>query len=134
MPRRAWVRIALLGGTMGLVGWFAYLYAHDINGVETQFGITLLTLCVLQWWNAWNARSATQSVFTLPLFGNKYLWGALGAVVSLMLLALYWQPLASLLRVAPVATEHWLWILPLGAIVIVVDECWKAFHRRRAHA
>jgi calcium-translocating P-type ATPase len=131
MPRRAWIRIALLGTTMGLVGWFAYRYTAHINaGTATQFGIVLLTLSVLQWWNAWNARSATASVFKLPLFSNKYLWGALAVVVALMLLALYWPPLAALLSVAPVAFEHWLWILPLGAIVILVDEIWKLIHRR----
>jgi magnesium-transporting ATPase (P-type) len=130
----AWQRIVLLGGTMGAVGLFAYWQAAHVDGEAYQFAVTLLALGVMQWWNAWNARSATKSLFTLPLFSNPHLIGATGTVFLLMVLAIYWPPLSNLLRVTAVPLSVWLWVIPLGAIVVIVDETWKLVHRKIAKA
>lgn len=134
LTRRAWQRIALLGTTMGIIGFGASMYASGLNGATLHFSITLLVMSIMQWWNAWNARSATKSLFSLPVFANRPLLLATGTVSLLMVLALYWQPLSSLLRIGPVPFSVWLWAIPLGAIVVVVDELWKLGHRKSIQA
>lgn len=129
LSSRAWQRIALLGITMGGIGFYAMQHAIGINGVETQYAITLLALCVMQWWNAWNARSATKSIFQINPLSNPHLIGATGIVILLTALLLYWPPLTNLLHVAPVPLSEWLWVIPVGAAVVVVDELWKLAHR-----
>lgn len=134
LPARAWHRIALLGTVMGATGLFAAWHASQIQGQTYQFAVTMLALGVLQWWNAWNARSSTKSIFAMSPFSNKHLIGATLTVVLLMCVALYWPPLATLLRVEAVPLYEWFWIVPLGAVIVLVDEVWKWVHRRKLHA
>ncbi|OGL74043.1 hypothetical protein A3E39_02640 [Candidatus Uhrbacteria bacterium RIFCSPHIGHO2_12_FULL_60_25] len=130
LSRVAWQRIMVLGTTMGVIG--AVVYERTLNGgnESSRYAIVLLALCVMQWWNAWSARSATRSIVTLDPKGNPFLIGSTVTVVGLMLAALYWPPLSTLLRIEPLPLSVWLWVVPLGAIVVVVDEIWKLIHRK----
>ncbi|MDO8522786.1 MAG: HAD-IC family P-type ATPase, partial [bacterium] len=51
--------------------------------------ISLTTLAVFQWFNAWNCRSESKSIFQMNPFSNTFLVGATAVVVSLQLFAVY---------------------------------------------
>ncbi len=134
ISKRAWTRIALLGASMGIIGIGVYAYALNTNGDTLRYSVTLLAMSVMQWWSAWSNRSSTTSIFRLNPFGNIPLIIATGIVLFLMTVALYGGPLSSLLRIGPLPLSTWLWIVPLAAIPVVVDEFWKLAHRRTVKA
>lgn len=134
ISRKAWIRIALLGSTMGAIGFGVYLYSFGQNDDAERYAVTLLAMSVMQWWNAFSARSSTKSIFQLNPFGNKTLIVSTIVVISLMSLALYGGPLSELLRVSPVPLSTWLWVIPLGAVVVFVDEIWKLINRKTVKA
>ncbi len=110
-----------------------FLFEKYVGGdLETAWTVSLTTLAVFQWCNAWNCRSTSQSVFRGGLFTNKYLLGATAIVVALQLLAIYTPFLQHILHTAPLGVREWLLMVPTACSVIMVEEVRKLFARRRA--
>ncbi|MDP2655727.1 MAG: HAD-IC family P-type ATPase [bacterium] len=103
--------------------------------VETDIGkawtISLTTLAVFQWFNAWNCRSEGKSFFRMDLFSNKFLIAATAVVVSLQMLAVYTPFFQRFLHTVPLGFNEWLMILEVATSIIVVEEIRKFFYRRR---
>lgn len=93
--------------------------------------ISLTTLAVFQWFNAWNCRSDSKSIFQMNFFSNRWLVGATGLVIGLQLLAVYHPLLQSILRTVPLSFSEWLIIIPVAASIVVVEEFRKALYRAR---
>lgn len=92
--------------------------------------MSLTTLAVFQWFNAWNCRSEEKSMFQMNPFTNPYLiWGTL-TVVILQLFAVYTPVLQKLLRTVPLDLYDWLIIIPVAASIVLVEEVRKYFKRR----
>ncbi|MDZ4226136.1 MAG: HAD-IC family P-type ATPase, partial [Patescibacteria group bacterium] len=75
------------------------LYAPENMGKALT--VSLTTLAVFQWFNAWNCRHERESVFTLSFWTNKYLVGAMAVVFILQLLAVYTPFLQNILHTEP---------------------------------
>jgi Ca2+-transporting ATPase len=131
IDRRSILRMALLGSTMA-AGTFAISRQFGYANTAHLQTLTLTTLAVFQWFNAWSARSEHQSIRALPLTSNKPLLVSTGVVIGLQLLAVYAPPLQSLLGTTPLSGSDWITIVEFACTVIVVDEIWKAVQRRRA--
>lgn len=122
-------RMLLLGSVMA--GGTLLVYATSLDRTEPELRtLTLLTLAVFQWFNAWSARSESTSIFRLSPFSNPYLVSATFAVFLLQFGALY-GPYASLLRTVPLPASDWLLAAGVSTAVIAADEVWK---RRTRHA
>ncbi|MBM4402710.1 MAG: cation transporting ATPase C-terminal domain-containing protein, partial [Candidatus Cloacimonetes bacterium] len=93
--------------------------------------VTLTTLAVFQWFNAWNCRSDDKSIFRMNLFSNKFLVGATAIIVFLQLFAVYNPLMQKLLRTEPLELSDWLVIVPVAASIILVEELRKLFYRRK---
>ncbi len=89
--------------------------------------ISLTTLAVFQWFNAWNCRHESKSIFRMNPFSNKFLVGATMIVVFLQLLAIYHPLMQKILRTVPLALSEWLIILPVAASILVIEELRKTF-------
>jgi Ca2+-transporting ATPase len=131
IDRRSVVRMILLGSTMA-VGTFI-IYSRSLHADPAYLQtLTLTTLAVFQWLNAWNARSETRSLAALPLFSNRPLIASTGIVIGLQLLAVYAPPFQTLLGTVPLSVSDWSVIVGLASMVILVDEIWKkARHKPR---
>ena len=88
-------------------------------------------LAVFQWFNAWNCRHESKSIFQLNPLANKFLVGATLMVVGLQLLAIYNPVMQKVLHTQPLGLADWLVILPVAASIIAVEELSKFFYRRR---
>jgi Ca2+-transporting ATPase len=103
--------------------------------VETDIGkawtISLTTLAVFQWFNAWNCRSDGVSFFRKDFFSNKFLLAATVVVASLQALAMYNPLLQKILHTVPLNASEWLMIIAVAASIILVEEIRKFFHRMR---
>ncbi len=93
--------------------------------------ISLTTLAVFQWFNAWNCRSESKSIFQMNPFSNKFLVGATGIVIFLQLAALHTPFLQKILHTTPLSFSEWLIIIPIAGSIVLVEEIRKFFYRRR---
>ncbi|MGA9530471.1 MAG: HAD-IC family P-type ATPase, partial [Candidatus Babeliales bacterium] len=75
---------------VGSLYMFTRYYTVDIAYART---LTLLTMSMYQWFNAWNCRSETRSLFSLGLFTNRWLILATTGVFILQLFLVYSKPL-----------------------------------------
>ncbi|MDP1690228.1 MAG: HAD-IC family P-type ATPase [bacterium] len=103
--------------------------------VETDIGkawtISLTTLAVFQWFNAWNCRSESRSFFRTDFFSNRFLIAATAVVVSLQMFAVYTPFFQRFLHTVPLGFNEWLMIIAVATSIIWVEEVRKFFYRRR---
>ena len=94
------------------------------------WSISLTTLAVFQWFNAWNCRSENKSIFQMNPFSNKFLVGTTIIVIFLQFAALYTPFLQKVLRTQPLSLNEWLVIVLIAASIVAVEEMRKFWHRR----
>ncbi|MBI2633648.1 MAG: HAD-IC family P-type ATPase [Parcubacteria group bacterium] len=101
------------------------------NDLAKAWTISLTTLAVFQWFNAWNCRHESKSIFQMNPFSNKFLMGATCIIISLQLLVVYNPLIQKFLRTVPLEFSEWLIIIPIAASIILVEEIRKFFYRRQ---
>lgn len=101
------------------------------NDLAKAWTISLTTLAVFQWFNAWNCRHESKSIFQMNPISNKFLVSATFAIIFLQVLAVYNPFLQKVLRTVPLELSEWLIIIPIAASIILVEETRKFFYRRR---
>lgn len=108
-----------------------YFFSQNYeNNLPRAWTISLTTLAVFQWFNAWNCRSHAKSVFSLNPFSNKYLIGATGIVIGLQFLAIYNPFFQKILRTVPLNGKDWLIIILFASSIILVEELRKFLRNR----
>ena len=122
------VRMFVMAVPMMIGTLFLFSLYADTD-LTKAWTISLTTLAVFQWFNAWNCRSDKESVFSMNPFGNMYLVGATALVTGLQFAAIYTPLLQGVLRTVPLAFSDWLLIIPVAATVIAAEEARKAFVR-----
>jgi Ca2+-transporting ATPase len=123
-------RILTMALTMALGS--LWMFSHYHNGdIIKAWSITMTTLAVFQWFNAWNCRHDTASIFQLNPFQNKYLIAATLTVATLQLFALYNPLFQRILKTTGLNWQEWALIFGVSLSVIVVEEIRKFIYRRR---
>ncbi len=122
-------------GTLYLFSRYFSAESGLVLGGETDltkaWTISLTTLAVFQWFNAWNCRSESKSIFQMNPFSNMFLVGATAIVISLQLLAVYNPIMQKFLHTTPLELSEWLTLIPIAASIILIEEIRKFFYRRR---
>ena len=136
MTQRMFVMaVPMMIGTLFLFGWYFSAGGGSALGGENDLAkawtISLTTLAVFQWFNAWNCRHESKSVFQMNPFSNKFLVGATLTVISLQLLVVYNQFMQKFLRTVPLKLSEWLVIISIATSIIFAEEIRKFFYRRR---
>lgn len=118
------VRMFFCGVPMALGSLFVFLLfsSADVTLARTM---TLLTLGMFQWFNAWNCRSETLSIFQLGWWSNKWLILATIVVVSLQILLLYVPVLQSIFSTVPLNGYQWLFAGVVSSTIIWIEEIRK---------
>lgn len=127
------VRMLVMAVTMMLGTLFLFREYVGID-FDKALTISLTTLAVFQWFNAWNCRSETRSIFAMNPLSNRFLIGATAIVIMLQILAVYTPFLQGVLHTVPLALSDWLIIIPVAASIIVAEEARKFLARRVAPA
>ncbi|MDO8663955.1 MAG: HAD-IC family P-type ATPase, partial [Candidatus Liptonbacteria bacterium] len=112
---------------IGTLYLFKGYFETDITKALT---ISLTTLAVFQWFNAWNCRSESKSIFQMNPFSNKFLVGATAMVIFLQFAALYTPFLQKILHTTPLSLSEWFIIIPIAGSIILVEEIRKFFYRK----
>lgn len=123
-------RMPLMAFTMavGALYLFNFYVADDMAKALT---ISLTVLAVFQWFNAWNCRSETESVFSMNPFSNLFLVGATLIVISLQLLVIYTPFFQNVFHTLPLSLSEWGLIVSVAFSIVVVEEIRKFVYRAR---
>ena len=103
--------------------------------LEKARTIAMTTMVFFQFFQAWNSRSETKSIFQIGVFTNPYLAYGLAASVMAHMAAIYAPPFQWLLSTEPIAGGDWLLIVAMSISVIAVVEIdkWKRSGAKRKH-
>jgi Ca2+-transporting ATPase len=124
---RPMIRQTLVPGiTMGLVcfGVFSWLMRSGYDLAYAR-NLTLLTLVLLENYNAFNCRSEYRSAFKIPIKNNYVL--VLGVIIAhaFHLFAMNTPLFQEILGLSPVSFIQWLQLAALAASVLIVVEVFK---------
>ena len=123
LKRMVFMSLPMMFGTL-------YLFSNFLKIDPTKaLTISLTTLAVFQWFNAWNCRSENRSIFKMNPFSNKYLIGATLVIFFLHLFAIYNPIMQNILRTVPLSFGEWMIILQVCCSIIIVEEIRKYFDR-----
>lgn len=132
LDRSMILRTMVSASVMSGVGFAAFTWMLGQGWPEDQARNALLLLMVLfENFHVGNSRSETRSIFTLnPLRTPVLLIGTTSAFV-VHVVAMHTPVLAGVLHAGPVALPTWGALIGLAATVLLADEAYKWFARRR---
>ncbi len=123
-------RMVLMSGTMAVGALYVFSRYYEADIVK-GWTMSLTTLAVFQWCNAWNCRSDSISLFAKNPFSNMYLVGATVVVAALHMAALYTPFMNKVLKTVPLTLRDWVLVFSVASTIIVVEEVRKFFLRKQ---
>jgi Ca2+-transporting ATPase len=125
LDRTMLFRMAILTPIMA-VGTLLLFWYEIRSGTHAHAqSIAFTTISAFQWFQAFNARSQYQSVFTIGLFTNRWLLVGIGAAVVLQVLAIHTAFGRVIFGTTPLSWQDWLLIVLVSSTIWVVDEVLK---------
>jgi Ca2+-transporting ATPase len=126
--RKLWHRIFLEGAMIGMLSLIAFAIGYNIlpSDDPTKLGRTMAfaTLSLSQLVHAFNMRSEN-SIFSIRLFENRYLVGALIVGVALQAGVVSIETIAHIFHVTPLPTRGWLLVAALSLMPVIIVELEK---------
>lgn len=116
---------------MALGSLVVFLLYRPYN-IDLARTMTLVTLGMFQWFNAWNCRSITLSMGQLGFLSNKWLILATMVVASLQLLLLHVPFLQSIFGTMPLNIYQWVFAALIAFSIVILEELRKWYVRRYA--
>ncbi len=123
------------------VGFFALLitlstlaaYGWGLRSGDPERAITIafMTLAIAQLFHLGNARSRGPVLHPSRAFANRWALAAVPLVIGLQLLAVYWQPLARVLRTEPLDPWDWVVVASFSVVPAVVGQVLNVVRGRR---
>ncbi|MBW2987666.1 HAD-IC family P-type ATPase, partial [Candidatus Woesearchaeota archaeon] len=126
VSRNGFIRMLVLGAIMAAGTLFIFLSYYD--NLERAQTMAFTTLVMFQMFQVFNTRSLTKSLFSVGVFKNKWLWGAVGSSVLLQLLVIY-SPLNKIFHTVPLSLYDWGFVIIVSLSIFVIREIWKLFSR-----
>jgi Ca2+-transporting ATPase len=123
-------RIVLMAVTMTIGTLFLFSRYFETDLVKAMT-ISLTTLAVFQWFNAWNCRHESKSLFVMNPFANMFLVSATIVIVGLQLLVIYHPIMQKFLHTRSLAFAEWGMIVAVASSIIFAEETRKFFFRRQ---
>ena len=127
-----WQGLLLAGVT--LLAFYIGMRWYGTEGAGLRHAVTIafMTLALAQVFHAFNARSETRSAFTVRLFTNAWLWGAVLICLLLQMAAVYVPFLQAVLHTVPLTAPDWGLITACSLTPVVVVELVKVGQRSTA--
>jgi Ca2+-transporting ATPase len=95
------------------------------EGLEHARTVAFTTLVAFQWFQAFNARSHYQSVFSIGVFSNRWLLGGVGLAIVLQVLVVHTGLGQRLFGTTPLSAMDWFRVTLIAGSIWVVDELLK---------
>ncbi|MBN2594705.1 MAG: HAD-IC family P-type ATPase [Sedimentisphaerales bacterium] len=117
-------RMALLTPVMA-AGTLLLFRMSRPDGLEHARTVAFTTLAAFQWFQAFNARSHYQSVFSIGVFSNRWLVGGVGLAILLQVFVVHTSLGQTLFGVTALSAIDWLWIVLTSSSIWIADELLK---------
>ena len=104
---------------------FQWTYTGLAASLPYARTMTLITMAMFQWFNAWNCRSEGKSIFQLGIFSNTWLIGATLLVLCLQFAILYLPFMQYIFKTVPLAPSDWALIVAVSAPIVLLEEARK---------
>jgi potassium/sodium efflux P-type ATPase len=132
MSRLMYERTVLVSVVLaaGVTFMFTNAIARGVD-VDRARTIAVTGMVVYQFFQAWNARSETQSLLRMNLLSNPFLFYASVATFLAQLAMIYFGPMQFVFRTEALTLQEWISIIPLAATILVAVEIDKLIRRRR---
>ncbi|EKD93912.1 MAG: hypothetical protein ACD_28C00032G0009 [uncultured bacterium] len=112
--------------TLYRYGWSWGMNLGEENLIYLKASTSAFVLLVfVQMANAMNCRSLSQSIFTLGLFSNRWLWGAILTSIVTIILFVEIPFFQKALHTTSLSLQEWLMLSVLGLSIILVEELRK---------
>jgi len=134
--RQGWILMAVLGLSIAMATLCAFVLALRWLGLGTDAAVTVafLTLSLSQLWNVFNVRDSDVGILRNDVTRNPYVWGAILLCLGLISIALWYPPLATLLRL-DVPGPRGLGLAACASLVpLVLGQLWILVVRFRSKA
>jgi P-type Ca2+ transporter type 2C len=124
LTRRNWLGIGGYGVLMSLSVLGALLISIGYLGYEDEraVSVSFLTLAFVQLFHVFNMRDPGSGLIKNEVTRNPYVWGAILLCVILILLAVYIEPVASVLKVLDPGAWGWLVIISMSLVPLIVGQ------------
>jgi len=109
-----------------ILGIFYYLLKHSFN-IDYVRTIVFAAVGIDSLMYIFSLRSFSRPIWRLNPFSNLYLIGAVAFSLFLLLLAIYWPPLQSILATVPLSINSWLLVVSTGFLSIIMIEIIKYY-------
>jgi Ca2+-transporting ATPase len=112
---------------------FAALLRYNWAGVDVQSAETMafVTLSMAELFRAFTVRSERLSIFQLGVFSNRYLLGAVGLSMALLLVVVFVPFLQPIFNTHALSVSEWEVVLGLALMPAIAEEVTKWFLRRK---
>jgi len=111
---------------IGSIWVFMKYYKIDLTYARTM---TLITMAMFQWFNAWNCRSEEHSIFSLGWFTNRWLVAATIFVLFLQFAVVSVPFMQNIFKTVPLAASDWLLVFLVSSSIIFIEELRKYIAR-----
>ena len=117
-------RIALLTPLMATGTLLMFHWARP-DGLEYARTVAFTTLAAFQWFQAFNARSHYQSIFSIGVFSNKWLLAGVVTAILLQVAVVHTAVGQTLFGTTTLSAADWLRIVLVAGTIWVADEILK---------
>jgi Ca2+-transporting ATPase len=118
--RMAFVATFMVAGTLLIFRW-----QLPQSGEMEARTMAFATLVAFRWFGALNARSDRQSLFSLGIWGNRYLVAAIALSALLQIAVIYVPFLQVGFHTVPLGLVDWGWVLLFSSPLFAVEEIRK---------
>ncbi|MBP9017838.1 MAG: cation-translocating P-type ATPase [Paludibacteraceae bacterium] len=135
---------SLVGGLLiGLVTLLSFVFGYWEKGFSpfdrsapdevVQYARTLafITIISCQLFYSFNYRNEKKSIFSVGIFSNKYLLGAIFGGLALQLLVVMITPMRQAFKLQMIDSQAWMVVIIAGLVPLIFSEIYKLIANRR---
>lgn len=128
LERKHWIGIAFWGLIITCIVLGALYMARFrlFMPVEEAVTVSFMTLALAQLWHVFNMRGFGTRLIKNEISTNPFVWGALFLCIALLLVAVYYQPVASILGTKNPGLYGWLIILIFSLAPLTLGQIIKS--------
>ncbi len=126
IDKRLMIKTFYLACVMAIGSFGVFWYYESINITLAQT-MTLVTMALFQWMNAWNCRSETRTNFQLGIASNRWLVAATIFVLILQIALVHVPLFQHIFHTMPLTLSQWALIFVLTSSILIIEEIRKYF-------
>jgi Ca2+-transporting ATPase len=122
LPRDHWLSIFGYGMSLTFSVLLAFTLAFKMLKMDETQAVTVsfLTLAFAQLWHIFNMRARGTSLLKNDVTSNRYVWGALGLCVVLLIFSVYLPFMAAILKLVDPGLGGWLLVIGASSLTPLI--------------